>query len=80
MPEGQPGKPNVTYRAFATLAASLGRLGEKAQAEAVAVELLQRKPDYSTGTARQELFFCNDQGFIDRFTEGLRAADVPKAG
>jgi TolB-like protein/DNA-binding winged helix-turn-helix (wHTH) protein len=69
-------QPNVTYRAFATLAASLGRLGEKAQAEAVAVELLQRKPDYRTDTARQELFFCNDQGFVDRFTEGLRVAGI----
>jgi TolB-like protein/DNA-binding winged helix-turn-helix (wHTH) protein len=69
-------QPNVTYRAFATLAASLGRLGEKAQAEAVAAELLQRKPDYRTDTARQELFFCNDRGFVDRFTEGLRVAGI----
>ncbi|MGH6750783.1 MAG: winged helix-turn-helix domain-containing tetratricopeptide repeat protein [Bradyrhizobium sp.] len=69
-------QPNVTYRAFATLVASLGRLGEKAQAEAVAAELLQRKPDYRTDTARQELFFCNDQGFVDRFTAGLRVAGI----
>ena len=67
---------NVTYQAFATLAASLGLLGERAQAEAVAVELLQRKPNYSTATARQELFFCNDVGFIDRFVEGLRIAGI----
>ncbi|WP_249146857.1 hypothetical protein [Bradyrhizobium sp. AUGA SZCCT0042] len=69
-------QPNVPYRAFATLAASLGRLGEKAQAEAVATELLQRKPGYKTDTARQELFFCNDQGFIDRFVAGLRVAGI----
>jgi TolB-like protein/DNA-binding winged helix-turn-helix (wHTH) protein len=69
-------QPNVTYRAFATLAASLGRLGDKAQAEAVAAELLQRKPDYKTATARQEFFFCNDQGFVDRFAEGLRVAGI----
>ena len=50
-------QPNVTYRAFATLAASLGLLGDKAQAKTVAAELLQRKPDYRTNTARQELFF-----------------------
>jgi len=42
----------------------------------VAVELLQRKPNYSTATARQELFFCNDVGFIDRFVEGLRIAGI----
>ena len=69
-------QPNVTYRAFATLAASLGRRGEKAQAEAVVLELLKRKPDYRTDTARQELFFCNDQDFVDRFTAGLRVAGI----
>jgi TolB-like protein/DNA-binding winged helix-turn-helix (wHTH) protein len=68
--------PNITYRAFATLAASLGQLGDRAQAEAVAVELLHRKPNYSTETARQQFFFCNDAGFIDRFVEGLRVAGV----
>ncbi|XIA66348.1 winged helix-turn-helix domain-containing tetratricopeptide repeat protein [Bradyrhizobium sp. TZ2] len=69
-------QPNVTYQAFATLAASLGLLGDRTQAQAVAVELLQRKPNYSTGTARQEFFFCNDVGFIDRFVEGLRVAGI----
>lgn len=61
---------------FATLAASLGLLGDNAQAEAVAVELLQRRPHYSTATARQELFFSNDKDFVDRFTEGLRVAGI----
>jgi TolB-like protein/DNA-binding winged helix-turn-helix (wHTH) protein len=68
---------NVTYQAFASLAASLGILGDKAQAEATAFELLQRKPNYSTDTARQEFFFCNDRGFVDRFVEGLRIAGIP---
>jgi TolB-like protein/DNA-binding winged helix-turn-helix (wHTH) protein len=69
-------QPNVTYQAFASLAASLGRLGERAQAEAVAIELLQRKPDYTTEIARQEFFFCNDAGFVNRFAEGLRVAGI----
>lgn len=69
-------QPNATYRAFATLAASLGRLGDKAQAKAVAVDLLQRKSDYRIETARQELFFCNDRGFVDRFAEGLTVAGI----
>ena len=68
-------QPNVTYRAYATLAASLGRLGDEGAA-AVAAELLRRKPDYTAATARQELFFCNDQGFIDRYTEGLRLSGI----
>jgi len=58
------------------LAASLGLLGERAHAQAVAAELLQRKPNYSVETARQEFFFCNDPRFIDRFVEGLRLAGL----
>ena len=69
-------QPNVTYQAFASLAASLGLLGERAQAETVAAELLQRKPNYSVETARQQFFFCNDPGFIERFVEGLRVAGI----
>jgi len=69
-------QPNVTYRAFATLAALLGHLGDRAQAEAAAAELLRRKTDYTTATARQELFFCNDQTFVDRYTDGLRLAGI----
>ena len=42
----------------------------------MAAELLQRKPNYNIETARQEFFFCNDAGFIDRFVEGLRVAGI----
>jgi TolB-like protein/DNA-binding winged helix-turn-helix (wHTH) protein len=69
-------QPNVTYQAFASLSASLGLLGERAQAEVAAVELLQRKPNYSLETARQAFFFCNDLGFIERFVNGLRLAGI----
>ena len=69
---------NATYQAFATLAASLGLLGEKAEAKTAAAELLQRKPRYSAETARQEFFFCNDPGFVNRFVEGLRVAGVDR--
>jgi Flp pilus assembly protein TadD len=67
---------NITYRVFATLAASLGQLGDTAQAGAAAVELLQRKPNYSIETARQAFFFCNDPAFIERFVKGLRVAGI----
>jgi tetratricopeptide (TPR) repeat protein len=72
-------QPNATYQAFASLAASLGLLGERAQAATGAAELLQRKPNYNIETARQEFFFCNDAGFIDRFIEGLRVAGITAA-
>src|SRR4051795_2584814 len=67
---------NVTYQGFAALAASLGLVGERAPAEAAAAELLRRKPNYSAETARQEFFFCNDPGFVNRFVEGLRVAGI----
>jgi TolB-like protein/DNA-binding winged helix-turn-helix (wHTH) protein len=69
---------NATYQAFATLAASLGLLGEKAEAKTAAAELLQRKPSYSAETARQEFFFCNDPGFVNRYVEGLRVGGVDR--
>jgi TolB-like protein/cytochrome c-type biogenesis protein CcmH/NrfG len=69
--------PNATYWPFATLTASLGLLGGREEAEAAAAELLERKPDYSCSFAREDLFFCANQGFIDRYAEGLRLAGVP---
>jgi TolB-like protein/DNA-binding winged helix-turn-helix (wHTH) protein len=71
--------PNATYQAFAPLAASLGLLGDRTQAETVVADLLRRKPGYTTGTARQELFYCNDADVIDRFVRGLSAAGVSQA-
>ena len=45
-------------------------------ANAAAAELLRRKPYYTTATARQELFFCKDPDFLDRYTDGLRLSGV----
>jgi len=67
---------NANYQAFATLAASLGLLGDTAQAKEVAAGLVQSKPSYSAETARKELFFCNDSDFVNRYVEGLRLAGV----
>lgn len=69
-------QPNVTYRAFATLAAALGQGGDRAEARAAAAELLKRKADYRGATARKELFFCKDPDFIERYTDGLRVAGI----
>jgi TolB-like protein/DNA-binding winged helix-turn-helix (wHTH) protein len=70
---------NATYQAFAPLAASLGILGDRTQAEAAAAELLRRKPGYNTDRARQELFYCNDAEFLDRYLQGLSAAGIPES-
>jgi len=69
---------NANYQAFATLAASLGLLGETARAKEVAAGLLQSKPSYSAETARHGLFFCNDLDFVNRYIEGLRVAGIPE--
>ena len=71
--------PNVTYRAFATLTAALGSLGAGPESFRAAAELLERKPNYTAALARQELFFCNDNAFLERFTAGLRTAGIPAA-
>jgi tetratricopeptide (TPR) repeat protein len=69
--------PNATYWPFATLTASLGLSAEREEAEAAAVELLARKPDYNCSFAREDLFFCANKAFINRFGEGLARAGVP---
>jgi len=69
--------PNATYWPFATLTASLGLSAEREEAGAAAVELLARKPDYNCSFAREDLFFCANKAFINRFGEGLARAGVP---
>jgi TolB-like protein len=69
-------QPNVTYRAFATLAASLGKLDRATEAKAAITDLLERKPEYSQAFARQEFFFCSDPSFVDTFTDGLKVAGI----
>jgi TolB-like protein len=68
--------PNATYWPFATLAAALGRLRAPEAEEAVA-ELLGRKPGYTQEFAREDLFFCANGGFIERYLDGLARAGVP---
>ncbi len=71
--------PNATYWPFAMLilTASLGLSAEREEAEAAAVELLARKPDYNCSFAHEDLFFCANKAFINRFGEGLARAGVP---
>ena len=70
-------QPNVTYRAFATLVASLSYLADDMELEAATAELLRRKPDYCGRLARQEFFFCSDDSFLERFVKGLHRAGIP---
>jgi len=70
-------QPNATYWPFASLAASLGLLGEAEEARVAATGLIERKPGYTCSFAREDLFFCANQEFIDRYAEGLARAGVP---
>jgi TolB-like protein len=69
-------QPNATYRAYATLAASLGRLGDEVQAKDAMAALMKRKRDYTTATAHRELFFCRSSRFLEDYVGGLRLAGV----
>jgi TolB-like protein/DNA-binding winged helix-turn-helix (wHTH) protein/Flp pilus assembly protein TadD len=70
-------EPNATYYAYATLLATLGLLGRLDEAEDVRASLLEKRPAYSLASARDDLFYCSDDRFIDRYLDGLRQAGVP---
>lgn len=70
--------PNASYRAFATLTATLGQHGGAAEAAPVLEELLRRKPGYDCTYARGDFFFCANDALVERFVEGLRRAGVPE--
>jgi TolB-like protein/Flp pilus assembly protein TadD len=69
--------PNATSWGYATLASILGHLGELKEAAAAISELLRRKPGYSQVAAHEDLYFCADEAFIDRYLDGLRRAGLP---
>ena len=69
-------QPNCTFWPHAMLASILGHQGRAEEAKDAARQLLARRPGYSCRQARQELYFCGNQDFIDYFVEGLRVADI----
>ena len=62
---------------FATLAAVLGHLGRGADAAAAIADLLGLRPGYTRARAREDLFFCADGAFVDRYLDGLGRAGLP---
>jgi tetratricopeptide (TPR) repeat protein len=69
--------PNTTHWAEAVLAAALGLLGRKSEAEGAGRALLEKRPSYRQSSVRAELFFCPNERLIERFEEGLRQAGIP---
>ena len=69
--------PNATHWPYAMLAAALGQLGEGTEAETVVRLLLDKRPDFTQASARDDFFFCSNRTFIERYEDGLRRAGVP---
>jgi TolB-like protein/DNA-binding winged helix-turn-helix (wHTH) protein/Tfp pilus assembly protein PilF len=68
--------PNCQYWAYAHLAAALGRLGKVDEASKALAELLQRKPEFSCGYARQHLFYLESDEQVAQYIDDLRHAGL----
>ena len=69
--------PNCHYWPFAHRVAALGFLPQRDGLEVARAELLQRKPEFSCGFARQRLFYIKDPAQLDLYAEGLHRAGIP---
>ncbi|OHV78010.1 adenylate/guanylate cyclase domain-containing protein [Ensifer sp. LCM 4579] len=72
---------NVTFWPAMVLAAALGAEGPTAEAREAISDLLRRRPDLTTATARAEFYFGDrpamSEQFVDRFVGDLRRAGLP---
>ncbi|HEX2726705.1 MAG TPA: winged helix-turn-helix domain-containing protein [Beijerinckiaceae bacterium] len=71
-------QPNAPYWPYATLVATLGLMDRPADAAPFLSELLARQPGYNQTYGHNDFFFCADETFIEKYTEGLRRAGVPE--
>jgi TolB-like protein/Flp pilus assembly protein TadD len=70
--------PNAPAWPHATLTSVLGLVGKEGEATAAFQAVESRRTGYRQASARDDLFFCGDQAFIERYVEGLRRAGVPE--
>lgn len=68
--------PNAQYWARAHLVAALGHLGDRDQAALAVAELLQKKPDFSIGFAREHLFYLKRDDQLQTYLTGLHKAGL----
>jgi tetratricopeptide (TPR) repeat protein len=68
--------PYAPYWPFATLTAILASIGRTEDARAIADRLVKMKPGYSLVHARQDFFFAQADGFVDRYVEALAEAGI----
>jgi tetratricopeptide (TPR) repeat protein len=69
--------PNAQYWARAHLVVALGHLGGGRQAQSAVKDLIQMKPEFSIGFAREHLFYVKHADQIEIYMEGLRKAGIP---
>jgi len=55
---------------------ALGHLDNAAERAAAVADLMERKPDFSSGFARKRLFYLKDLSQLEVYLEGLRQAGV----
>jgi hypothetical protein len=67
---------NATYWSYAILAAILGLKGEKIESVPIVRQLRERDPNYGCATFAEDCFFIEDQAFITRVCDGLKAAGL----
>ena len=70
--------PNCHYWAFAHRVAALGHLQQNAGLRTATAELLQHKPAFTCGFARQRLFYIKNADHLDLYIQGLRMAGIPE--
>ena len=68
--------PNAQYWARAHLVAALGHLGDSAQAAIAVTDLLQKKPGFSIGFAREHLFYLKRAEQLETYLTGLSKAGL----
>lgn len=70
--------PNATFWPFAQLVAAYVRAGRPADANTAAAALMEKQPDFSSGSfAKQFLFYHEDPEQTERYSEALTAAGLP---
>ena len=70
--------PNCHYWAFAHRVAALGHLKQDSGLRTATAELLQKKPAFTCGFARQRLFYIKNADHLDLYIQGLRMAGIPE--
>jgi len=68
--------PNAHYWPFAHRVSALGHLQRREELPAAIAELMQRKPDFTLGFARDRLFYVRNPAHLDTYVDGLRRAGI----